>query len=234
VTTFPAVLTPTTAPPPPIPQPSAAHPLTILEIGDSLGEDLGIGMGGVLGSDPRVRVLQEAVGDTGLARPDYYDWAVHLEEELATYHPGVVVVMLGGNDGQSFDANGSYVGFGTSEWHTIYSERVAQVMDEATKAGAHVLWVGMPIMQDAAFSATMETLNSVYEQQAADHAGVTWFPSWNVFTNAAGGYASELPDASGQLVLVRDSDGIHIAYGGCTRLASAIVPAMDAAWGIHL
>jgi uncharacterized protein len=234
VTTYPAVLTPTTAPPPAIPQPTAAHPLTILEIGDSLGEDLGIGMDAVLGSDPRVRVLQEAVGDTGLARPDYYDWPLHLEEELQQYHPGAVVVMLGGNDGQSFDQDGSYVGFGTPEWHTIYSERVAQIMDEATRAGAHVFWVGMPIMADPGFSATMATLNSVYQQQAADHAGVTWFPSWPVFTDAAGGYVAELPDASGQEVLLRDPDGVHLAYGGCVRLADAIVGPMEAAWDVRL
>jgi len=234
VTTFPPVLTPTTTPPPPLSQPTAAHPLTVLEIGDSLGEDLGIGMGGVFGPDPLVRVLQDAVGDTGLARPDYYDWPLHLEEELQEYHPGAVVVMLGGNDGQSFDANGGYVGFGTSEWDTIYSERVAQMMDEATKADAHVLWVGMPIMEDPGFSATMETLNAVYEQQAADHAGVTWFPSWSVFTGSAGQYVSELPDASGQEVLLRDSDGVHLAYGGCDRLANAIVGPMESAWHVHL
>jgi uncharacterized protein len=234
VTTYPAVLTPTTKPPPPLRQPTAAAPLTILEIGDSLGEDLGLGMGSVLGSDPLVRVVQDAVGDTSLARPDYYDWPLHLEEELQQYHPGAVVVMIGGNDGQDFYNDGTFIGFGTEAWHTVFSERVAQIMDEATLAGAHVLWVGMPIMADPRFSATMETLNSVFEQQAADHAGVTYFSSWSVFTDASGGYAAELPDSSGQEVLVRDPDGVHLAYGGMTRLATAIISPMESAWRIKI
>jgi hypothetical protein len=234
VTTYPAVLTPITRPPPALRQPTAAAPLTILVIGDSLGEDLGLGMGSVLGSDPLVRVVQDAVGDTGLARPDYYDWPLHLEEELQQYHPGALVVMLGGNDGQDFYDGGAYIAFGSEAWHTVYSERVAQIMDEAALAGAHVMWVGMPIMDDPSFSATMETLNSVYSQQAADHAGVTYFSSWAVFTDASGGYAAELPDGSGQEVLMRDPDGVHLAYGGMARLATAIISPMESAWRIEI
>jgi hypothetical protein len=51
-------------------QPTAAKPITILDVGDSLGEDLGLGLGYTLDTNPLVHVLQDAVGDTGLARPD--------------------------------------------------------------------------------------------------------------------------------------------------------------------
>lgn len=206
----------------------------MLEIGDSLGEDLGLGMGDVLGSDPLVRVIQDAVGDSGLARPDYYDWPAHLAQELAQYHPGAVVVMLGGDDGQNFINAGQYVTFGTPLWHTVYSERVATMMDEATAAGAHVFWVGMPIMGDSGLSAEMTLENQVYAQQAATHSGVTYFSSWSLFTNAAGGYAQYLADASGQLVMVRDADGVHLTGAGSDRLAKAIVTPMEQAFGVKL
>ncbi|HEV2362103.1 MAG TPA: DUF459 domain-containing protein [Acidimicrobiales bacterium] len=233
VTTFPPTLTPTTKAPPDIAQPSSAHQLTVLEIGDSLGIDLGWGLSAMFGSD--VRFLPEAVGDTGLARPDYYDWPLHLEEYLQEYHPGAVVVFIGGNDGQSFDdQNGNYVGFGSSNWHTIYSERVAQIMDEATAAGAHVLWVGMPIMESADFSATMETLNSVYQQQASDHAGVTYVSSWGVMSTPSGQFAMELPNSTGQQVTIRDPDGVHITYAGGELLANSLLAPMDQAWHIRL
>jgi hypothetical protein len=218
----------------PLAPPTAAQPLTILEIGDSLGEDLGFGLQNEFGSDPLVKVLPEAVGDTGLARPDYYNWPAHLESELQKYHPGAVIVFLGGNDGQGFDVNGEPVGFGTPAWITDYTQRVSTVMDEATSAGARVLWVGMPIMQDPSFSQTMELLNSIYRSQAAVHKGVTYFSSWHVFSNSAGQYVSEIPAPGGQQILLRDSDGVHIATGGCDRLAQAIVAPMESAWGTPL
>jgi hypothetical protein len=215
-------------------QPSPGHPLVVLEIGDSLGEDLGLGMGSVLGSDTYVDVLQKAVGFTGLARPDYYNWPGNLEAELHEYHPGAVVIMLGGNDGQNFYDGSRYVAWGSALWHEVYSQRVGLMMDEAVSAGAHVLWVGMPICQDPGFSAEMGEQDSVYEQQAALHPGVTYYSSWDLFEDSAGQYSAYLPGSSGQDVLVRDPDGVHLAGGGEVRLASAIVPVMDSAWGINL
>ncbi len=220
--------------PPALAQPTAAHPLTILEIGDSLGEDLGNGMGDVLGSDPLVHVIADAVGDSGLARPDYYNWPLHLQQELAQFHPGAVVVMLGGDDGQSFIDAGRYVQFGTSLWHMVYSERVGDLMNEATRAGAHVFWVGMPIMGQQYLSDEMALENQVFAQQAAIHPGVTYFSSWNLFTNSAGQYAQYLPDSSGQLVMMRDPDGVHLTGAGWDRLANAIVVPMEQAFGVKL
>jgi hypothetical protein len=215
-------------------QPTAAHPLTILEIGDSLGIDLGLGMQDVLGSDPLIRVIPDAIGDSGLARPDFYDWPAHLAQELEQYHPGAVVVMLGGDDGQNFINNGQYVAFGTALWHTVYSERVAAVMNEATNARAHVFWVGMPIMGDPRLSSEMALEDDVYAQQATRHAGVTYFSSWDVFTNRAGQYSQYLTDSSGQEVMMRDPDGVHLTYAGADRLVNAMLVPMEQGFGVRL
>lgn len=188
----------------------------------------------VLGSDPLVRVLQKAVGDSGLARPDFYNWPANLEAELQQYHPGAVVVMLGGDDGQNFIDNGNYVYFGSPLWHTVYSERVAGLMNEATNAGAHVFWVGMPIMGNAGLSSEMSLENQVFEQQAAIHPGVTYYSCWSLFANAAGQYAEYLPDASGQLVAMRDPDGVHFTGAGWDRLANAVVSPMAEAFGVKI
>lgn len=224
----------TTVPADTLPQPSAARPLTILEIGDSLGEDLGFGLGDVYASDPWVHVVQAAVGDTGLANTGYYDWHAKLAAELQQYHPGVVVVFLGANDGQNFWYGGKYASFGNAVWHAGYSARVAALMAEATAAGARVMWVGMPIMQDPAFWREMEMMNTIYAAQAALHPGVTYFASWPLFADASGHYVASATGAGGQQTLLRAPDGIHIANGGDDRLAAALVPAMQRAWGIQL
>jgi hypothetical protein len=215
-------------------QPTAQHPLTIIEIGDSLGEDLGFGLGNdIFASDPYVHVIQDAVGDTGLARPDYYNWPAHLESELQSEHPGAVIVFIGGNDGQSFDVNGGYVGFGTGVWHRIYAARVALMMKECLAANARVLWVGMPIMQSSAFAGVMQELNGIYRGQANRHPGVTYFASWPVFATPQGAYTESVV-VNGQTELLRDPDGIHIANYGGDLLASSLIAPMEAAWDIRL
>jgi len=86
------------------------------------------------------------------------------------------------------------------------------MMDEATRAGAHVLWVGMPLMSpDAVLSnVDMSLLNSVYEAEARSHPGVVFMSTTKLLANAAGRYSEYLPDSSGELVQVRTPDGVHI------------------------
>jgi hypothetical protein len=216
-------------------QPTDAKPLTILDVGDSLGEDLGLGLGYTLGTNPLVRVIQAAHGDSGLARPDYYNWPATLAALLKQYHPQVVTILVGGNDAQNFLVNGEPVVFGTPQWHKIYSQRVDLMMKETLAAGAKLLWVGLPIMQDPTFAASMQTLNSIYKAEAARHPGVVFLPTWALFSNAQGQYSVYLTNSSGQTVLARDPDGVHIAPpGGCDIVAAAATKAIEAHWRVHI
>lgn len=221
----------------PLVQPRPGHVLTILVVGDSIGEDLGIGLANLLGNQPDVRVVQDAVGSTGLAAVGYYDWPVELERELRAIRPQLVVVMLGGNDAQSFDVGSTYVGFGSALWHAIYGARVATMMHEATGAGAQVLWVGMPIMspQSVLSNTDMQIENAVYASEARRHRGTVYFSTWRLLATRTGQYSEYLPDASGSLVQVRDPDGVHIdAPGGTDLLASGVIDEIDRVWHVRL
>ncbi|MDI3298736.1 MAG: DUF459 domain-containing protein [Bacillota bacterium] len=223
--------------PPALVQPSPDHPLTILVIGDSLGMDLGFGLRDVVGKRPDVRLVLKAVGSSGLVNRSYYDWPAELRQELAAFRPQVVVAMFGGNDAVSFIQDGRYVKFGGDLWKEAYGARVAAVMEEATQAGAHVVWVGMPIMSPAAVlsNTAMQELNAVYEAEAAAHPGVLYVSSWELFQDASGRYTRYIRDASGVLQDVRAPDGVHIATpAGNALLASAVVAALDRSEGIRL
>lgn len=222
--------------PPPLAQPTAAKPLTILDIGDSIGEDLGIGLADVIGGAPEVHLIQASVGDTGLANIGYYDWLAELPTLIAKDHPKVVVVMLGGNDAQAFQAGNNVVQFGTSTWHRIYAARVAQLIAEATSSGARVVWVGLPIMGPTSGlpNADIAEENAVFQAEAAANPAALYVASWKLFENAAGQYATYLP-VNGSLVQVRDPDEVHIdPPGGTDLLATAVVHAIEAAWRIKL
>jgi len=222
--------------PPALTSPTVAKKMTILEVGDSIGEDLGFGLGDELGSDPRVHLLQNAVGDTGLSNAGYFNWPAVLAQQLKRYHPQLVVVMLGGNDWQGFALPSGEIAYtGTKLLGAVYTQRIDEMMAEATAAGAHLVWVGLPIMQDREFGAHLAFLNSIYLAQASHYPGAVFVPTWKLFSNKAGQYSEFLPDAHGNLVEVRDSDGVHIdPPGGTDLLGDYVVNRIEGIWHIKL
>ncbi len=221
--------------PPPIAPPTAARPLTLLSIGDTVGEDLGFGLGDVFSTDSAVRVIQKGVESTGLSRADYYNWPATLEADLAHYHPAIVVVMLGANDAQAFFESGNYIPFGTTAWWHAYALRVALVMEEATTAGAHVLWVGLPPMGAGSTvpSGFPRRVNEVFAAAAAAHAGVTYFPAARVLSAKHGRFTQYLL-IGGTLRQIRYADGVHLAPAGYDLLARSLIEPMEQAWHVNL
>ena len=208
--------------------------VTVLEIGDSLGEDLGIGMENALAASPQVHLEADAVGDTGLSNQGYYNWPVHLESELQEYHPQVVVIMLGGNDMQGFVNGTAIESVGTAGWKAAYTARVGEMLDEATAAAAKVVWVGMPIMESPSFSGEMAELNSIYQSQVKGHEGATYFASWSLFANSAGQYVGTKPGPNGETLVLHDPDGIHLDGDGCNLLGRAVVAELTKLYGIEV
>jgi len=218
----------------PLPAPTVAAPLRVLVVGDSLGVDFGGPFADTLAATGVVDAAVDAHVDTGIARPDYFDWPAELQADLGRYHPQAVVVFLGANDPQNMVDGGSAFSFGTPAWDAVYARRIGQFMAEATGAGARVLWVGMPPMQGQGLDDEMQHLDALYQSEASAHPGVTFLSSWTVLGTPQGGYAEYLPDATGAPVTVREPDGTHLAPGGAARLSQVAVAAMDRAWGLSL
>jgi hypothetical protein len=194
----------------------------VLEVGDSLGVDLGWGLGTALEGSGH-RFVGAAVGDTGLAEPWYYDWPAHLAQDLAAYHPAVVVVFLGANDVENLYVGGRLEVFGSPAWAKAYGRRVARMAGLVAATKARVLWVGMPVMSDPSFSADMATLNAVYRGEMARHGPLAaYFPS-TALAGPGGRYEGSAPGPGGPQVLLRDPDGIHITGQGADLLGSKVV-----------
>jgi uncharacterized protein len=230
------VFTPVTAPDglAPLAAPNPTAPLQVLAVGDSLGIDFGQTLVNDLAATGSVHAILDGHIDTGLARPDYFDWQSELQGDLARYQPQAVVVFIGANDPQNFVDGGTAVAYGTQAWTDAYARRVGAFMQAATSAGARVLWVGMPPMADPVLNGKMQVLNGIYQGEASTHRGVTYFPSWNVLAGPQGGYTAFLPDASGNEISVREPDGTHISPAGGERLSRAAIAALDHAWGLNL
>lgn len=220
--------------PPPIVQPTPSHPLTILDIGDSIGDDLGFGLGDLFTGDHYVHLVQDAVIDTGLVQEGYYDWPGHLQQELDTDHPGAVIIMMGANDDQNIGVNGQVYTPLSKGWVTAYTARVDLLMEESLAAGAHVLWVGLPPMGGGNITnAFARGVNAIFAAQARAHPGVSYYSSWFLLGGPKGQFELYLK-INGQEVPIRSSDGVHLDPAGWDYLADALVKPMQQGWGVNL
>ena len=94
--------------------------------------------------------------------------------------------------------------------------RVGQAMEILTSGGRRVYWVGNPIMRDARYGDTIAMMNKIYEAEARQHQGVTYVDTWRLLSDEKGRFAEYLPDESGDMVLMRQPDGIHLTAPAAT------------------
>lgn len=206
---------------------------TVVEIGDSLGNDLGWGVARELERTPGMHMVQLDKSSTGLAATWFYSWPVQLKHALARYHPNLVLVMLGANDEQAVRVNGASASFSTPAWDTAYLKRIHQIVAESTAAGAYVLWVGLPVMEPPTFRAGAHLLNSLYLREVTSVPGGAFLPTWNLFADARGNFhESALVNGSPQIL--RAPDGIHFSTVGEDVLATYVVREITAVYGVPL
>jgi uncharacterized protein len=214
----PASIAPTVPPPSGLRRPTAADPLRVLIVGDSLGKDFAYGFTTLAATDATMAVTIDARPATGLSRPDYFDWPAQLARDISASRAELIIVLLGGDDAQPFEVDGHPVAQGTDAWRAAYSARVTAFMDTACADGRTVLWLGLPVMSDESFSVRMRELNTLFA--AAAHGCVHFAETWSLFSDASGRYAPFLPDEAGRMQAVRQLDGIHFSVAGALRVGA--------------
>ena len=227
----------TTAPPAPVGPlrvPSAADPLRVLIVGDSLGLSFGQSVAAKLDASGVTTSTVDAREGTGLARPDSFDWVAQLQADIVRFHPEVVVASFGGNDDQDVQVNGHYIGFGTPQWQSVYRDRVARVVGEVAAAHARLVWSGLPVMRSSTKTARLETVMAVTRAAVAGSPSALWLPNLATLADPSGHYQVALPDSSGKQVLVREPDGVHETRAGADRLADRAITAMVSSWHLQL
>jgi hypothetical protein len=195
---------------------------TILEVGDSLGNDLGWGLARQLSGYPWLTLVQKDKSSSGLVNAWFYSWPAHLATYLHHYHPNVVIVFLGGNDEQNVKINGVIENVGTPAWKATYTHYVQQVVNVARGAGVQVMWVGLPVMQPTYYSQGAAMLNSIYRDVIRHSPGTAYVPTWRLFATASGAFMAQAP-VNGVNQQLRSSDGIHFSGVGENVVSTYVV-----------
>jgi uncharacterized protein len=216
--------------PNPIRTPSPSNKLRVAVIGDSLSQGLGPAIERWM--DPGVaRVLSLGRPSTGLSREDYFNWQAGMRQIVEEFRPDLVFVMLGSNDAQAqISRDGAAIAVGSADWVEGYRDRAAGLLEEATRAGTHVVWVGIPIVKERERWHFYRRVNDIYRDTAnADPFG-TYVDTWEPFEARDGGYTAFVRNERGDLVEVRAPDGVHFTPTGYGFLGKMAIRAADDAF----
>jgi hypothetical protein len=210
--------------------PSQVTPVRLWVAGDSLTERFGPSLVNLLTGTGVVEVRRDVRYSTGLTRPDFFDWRLYLDQELAAKPTDILVFMIGANDGQPIQTSAGWIPFGTDEWVVEYRKRVAATMDLVGDLVPTVYWLGQPIARSAEYSAKMALMDDIYRSEADKHPGIRFVDTWALFTDRDQKYSAYLPNSAGQETLMRSSDGIHLTVEGGERLAVWVRDVIAADW----
>src|SRR6185295_10273272 len=176
------------------PQTAAPRPYLALKenyqvfvLGDSLAAGLWSGLNRVSNGDARLAIDGRYKEDSGLARPEYYDWNLALPKILKSNRIDIAVVMIGTNDAQEIrDGNLRHV-FGTPEWNSLYAAQVDRLIETLKQAGAAVYWVELPPMAAGDYDAETRAISAI-QAERAKAAGVKFVATRSTFAAKDGGY----------------------------------------------
>jgi hypothetical protein len=224
-----------TGPPPPRRERfTARRPLRLWLAGDSLVIVPAESILREIAGNRAVEPVGEVEGrlSTGLERPDVYNWFTRLRDVMRTEKPRAVVVMFGGNDDHGYmtglPEGRSISSFGSQAWREEYRHRVATIMNAATRQGAFVVWIGLPITKDAEQTARYDAINAIVQSEAAKRPGrASYLDTYFFFAGKDGGYAQYVEDGAGRLLKMRADDGVHFERAAGDLIADKVMERLE-------
>ncbi len=202
--------------------------------GDSLVITPGYSIVRAAGGSPVIQSVGGIDGHiaTGLTRPDVFNWFNELTTQVKALHPNVVVLNFGANDNHGYMTglpDGVSIGaFASPEWVKEYRRRVGAVMDTVNRAGAVVVWIGLPIARSPTETQEFDKINAVVLQEAKLRPRkVIFIDTYNMFAGDDGGFAEYLENDKGDTVKVRAGDGVHFETAGGDIIAREVLKQLN-------
>ncbi|WAS93309.1 SGNH/GDSL hydrolase family protein [Nannocystis punicea] len=204
-------------------------PRKVLVLGDSLAATgFGAMLEKKLDEHPDIECFRKAKSATGLARPDFYDWESEAKKAVDQRKPDLVVIIMGGNDGQDLTTKtgkGKRVAWKSDGWNDAYKARVADFLGEISAEGRKVLWLGLPRTGTTSFEQKLTTIRDVQSQALADFgdAGV-YLDTTPFITDSAGELIDSATIGKRKAQALREEDGIHFTMAGSEFFADKVYP----------
>lgn len=210
------------------PAPDEKRVTNILAIGDALGGGLGAGLARTSEAGGNYDVSIRFNEESGLARPEVYDWAATVPKILEGNAYDVIVIMLGANDRQMIrDGDSMRYEFGTPEWTAAYTKQVNLLLDQLAASKARIIWVAPPPMRDPDYDAAMQSIAALQKAEV-EKRGMTFLDLRKSFTNPDGSYTDATTDGAANIVKLRGRDGISFFKAGNNLMGEQVLAVIAA------
>jgi hypothetical protein len=229
--------TPAAAPAPVAPV-TIAPARRVLFMGDSLVQQAFPTFAARLRADG---VSTAAIGGDGqsLMTGNGVAWASALQRAVTSYDPDIVVLesCCGAFrfDSPWVGAGGRVVPADGPAYWADWKRLAVQATTIASSRGAVVLWVLGPPMHTNGWYGPIDgrvpVANAIYQSIVACDPSATTV-DWGVLAGPGGAFAAALPDATGQPVAIRMTDGFHFTAAGWDLQARVTLPALTRVWAV--
>ncbi|HSP77292.1 MAG TPA: DUF459 domain-containing protein [Myxococcaceae bacterium] len=208
--------------------PRPERPRTVLLLGDSLiATGFGQYLEDSLNAHPLIRSARRAKSSTGLARPDFFDWMAVGREEVERHQPDVVVVILGGNDGQSLtdDTGRAEVRWGQSGWEEVYRRRTEAFLELLSAPGRRILWLELPPTKLKNFERKLTLIRRLQREVLATREDARYLDTHPFFTDGKGSLLLEARvQGFRKPMKLKLADGVHFSVAGGRYFANKVFP----------
>lgn len=198
----------------------------ILVLGDALGGGLGAGLIRVAEAADGYEVTIRFNEESGLARPEVYDWPATVPKILQSNAYDAIVVMLGANDRQVMRSGGLRHPFNSPEWVRFYQAQLDLLLDELVKSDARIVWAGPPAMEDPDYDAAMAAISAL-QRERVEARGLTFIDMRQELSGPGGGFTDTGPDGTGNLTRLRGRDGISFFKAGNNLMGRIVLTALE-------
>lgn len=190
----------------------------VLLVGDSLMAEIAFGMKDQVSKNISVKDIHKS--STGLTNKDYYDWNTVSSKAAISYSPDLILIHMGGNDGQDMKVNGKFVRLYTEEWNNDYYKRVKSLIStlESASPNAKIIWIGLPGMRDPKYEKKTEIIRQIQKNAAID-SGIEFIDAGD----AIGKKYIKQEKINGKMLDLRRTDGIHYSRDGGEQIATLII-----------
>ena len=197
----------------------------VLVVGDGLAGGMGAGVSRMSEERPGIEIVNRFNELSGLARPEFYDWATALPKITLAKPYDAAILMLGTNDRQAIRIGDAVHEFGSPEWRSFYAAQVDRMLDVLKGQGLRVYWVGLPPMADPAFDVDMKVIAEIQQQHVTGRGGV-FIDIRPYFVGADGNYVERGLDDIGEDRKLRARDGVAFMKQGNNRLGQVVLEAV--------
>jgi uncharacterized protein len=209
--------------------------LRVLMIGDSMAAtDFGRELQKKLNRQKSVKCYRRGKSSTGLARPDFFDWMSEGEKQVRRANPDVVIVIVGGNDGQDLidkEKKKRRIFWKGKKWAAAYSKRMTEFIELLKGKNRRILWLELPAMDHKRLEKKLKIIRDV-QQSTVSKLGprVSYIETKPHFYDAQGRLIRTIktPKKSRKAPL-RQDDGIHFSLPGSKYFANRVYKQIMAA-----